>query len=447
MLLPASAQTIYLTTIGSFDGTNGAQTRAGLVEGTNGNFYGVGYTGGANGLGTVFELAPGGPVTNLYNFSGGVTSAYPYSPLLLGRDGYLYGEMLGGGAGYGYVFRMNHDGQLTNFAFFDGFNGAYPFGGLIQGQDGNFYGTCQQTGGNGSIFKITPDGTISNLFGFTGTTNGSMPYAGLVQGTNGVLYGTTYYGGTNGNYGTVFKITTNGVLTSLFSFNKTNGASPSAPLVIGPDGNLYGTTRSGGTNAFNNSGTIFRITPAGQFTSLVSFGGVTSSGSTVYGGLVLGTNGLFYGMTYGGGDGYGGTIFQMDTNGALTTLYSFTENDSFVYADGNGPEDTLVQGTDGNFYGTTTSGGDYDKGTVFTFSLTPPAITAPVFQSVSQIGGLLTFTWSAVPNASYQVQYNTDLSSTNWLNLGSSVTASNTILSASDAITNSCCFYRIKLLQ
>jgi uncharacterized repeat protein (TIGR03803 family) len=397
-------------------------------------FTGVGYTGGANGLGTVFELAPGGPVNNLYNFSGGITSAYPYSPLLLGRDGYLYGEMLGGGAGYGYVFRMNHNGQLTNFASFDGFNGAYPFGGLIQGQDGNFYGTCQQTGGKGSIFQMTPGGSISNLFGFTGTTNGSMPYAGLVQGTNGVLYGTTYYGGTNGNYGTVFKITTNGVLTSLFSFNKTNGAGPSGPLVIGPDGNLYGTTRSGGTNAFNDSGTIFRITPAGQFTSLVSFGGVTPPGATLYGGLVLGTNGLFYGMAYAGGDGYGGTIFQMDTNGTLTTLYSFTENDAFIFADGGYPEDTLVQGTDGKFYGTTTSGGDYDLGTVFSFSLTPPAAAAPVFQSVSQAGGLLTFTWSAVSNASYQVEYSTDLRQTNWTYLGSLVTATNSLMSGSDVI-------------
>ena len=128
MLLPASAQTIYLTTIGSFDGTNGAQTRAGLVEGTNGNFYGVGYTGGANNLGTVFELAPGGPVTNLYKFTGGVFSADPRSPLLLGRDGYFYGEMVGGGSGYGYVFRMSHAGQLTSFASFDGFNGQSPLG-------------------------------------------------------------------------------------------------------------------------------------------------------------------------------------------------------------------------------------------------------------------------------------------------------------------------------
>jgi uncharacterized repeat protein (TIGR03803 family) len=447
MLLPASAQTIYLTTIGSFDGTNGAQTRAGLVEGTNGNFYGVGYTGGANNLGTVFELAPGGPVTNLYKFTGGVFSADPRSPLLLGRDGYFYGEMVGGGAGYGYVFRLSHAGQLTNFASFDGFNGQTPLGGLMQGQDGNFYGTCQQTGGNGSVFKITPGGVISNLFGFTGTTNGSMPVAGLVQATNGVLYGTTQQGGTNGNNGTIFKITTNGVFTSLFSFNKTNGAIPYATMVLGPDGNLYGTTESGGTNAFNNSGTIFRITPAGQFTSLVSFGGVSPPGSTVYGGLVLGTNGLFYGMTQGGGDGYGGTIFQMDTNGTLTSLYSFNENDAFIYADGDFPEDTLVQGTDGNFYGTTTSGGAYNKGTVFSFSLTPPVASAPIFQSVSQLDGTLTFTWSAVSNASYQVQYNTNLTSTNWLNLGSSVTASNTIVSASESMTNSQCFYRIKLLQ
>jgi len=447
MLLPASAQTINFNLIGSFDGTNGAQTRVGLVEGTNGNFYGVGYTGGSNDLGTVFELAPGGPVTSLYGFSGGSSSAYPYSPLLLGQDGNLYGEMLGGGAaGYGYIFQVSPAGVLTTFASFDGFNGYSPFGGLMQGQDGNFYGTCQQTGGNGSIFQITPDGTISNLFSFAGTTNGSEPYAGLVQGTNGVLYGTTYFGGTNGNYGTIFQITTDGVFTNLFSFNKTNGVGPSATLVFGPDGNLYGTTRSGGTNAFNNSGTIFRITPAGQFTSLVSFGGNTP-GVSPYGGLVLGTNGLLYGMTSGGGDDYGGTIFQMDTNGTLITLYSFPYDDSYIYFDGNAPEATLVQGTDGNFYGTTSSGGDYNKGTVFSFSLTPPVVSAPVFQSVSQLDGMVIFTWSAVSNANYQVQYNTDLSSANWLNLGGSVTATNTIVSTSDSMTNSQCFYRVLLLQ
>ena len=106
-----------------------------------------------------------------------------------------------------------------------------------------------------------------------------------------------------------------------------------------------------------------------------------------------------------------------------------------------------MQGTDGKFYGTTTSGGAYNKGTVFSFSLTPPVASAPVFQSVSQLDGTLTFTWSAVSNANYQVQCNTNLTSTNWLNLGSSVTASNTIVSASESMTNSQCFYRIKLLQ
>ena len=128
MWLPAYAQTINFNLIGSFDGTNGAQTRVGLVEGTNGDFYGLGYSGGSNDLGTVFELAPGGPVTNLYDFSGGSSSAYPYSPLLLGQDGYLYGEMLGGGAGYGYIFQMSQAGVLTTFASFDGFNGYSPFG-------------------------------------------------------------------------------------------------------------------------------------------------------------------------------------------------------------------------------------------------------------------------------------------------------------------------------
>ena len=312
-------------------------------------------------------------------------------------------------------------------------------------------GTCQEAGGNsasfnGSIFKITPDGTITGLYGFAGTNNGFSPFGGLVQAPNGVLYGTTEMGGTNGNYGTIFEITTNGAFTNLFSFNKTNGAFPYASMVLGPNGNLYGTTESGGTNEFNNSGTVFRITPAGQFTLMASFGGALD-GASVYGGLVLGTNGLFYGTTYSGGDEEGdgeGTIYQMDTNGNLTTLYSFDVNASYVYADGHSPQDALVQGTDGNFYGTTTGGGAYNKGTVFSFSLTPPVVAAPVFQSVSQAGGLLTFTWSAVSNANYQVQYSTDLTQNNWTNLDRLVLATNSLMSGQDLLgPDNQRFYRV----
>ena len=141
------------------------------------------------------------------------------------------------------------------------------------------------------------------------------------------------------------------------------------------------------------------------------------------------------------------TIGSFDgTNGAQTTLYSFDENDAFVYADGNFPEDTLVQGTGGNFYGTTTSGGDYNLGTVFSFSFTPPVVSAPVFQSVGQVGRLLIFTWSAVSNANYQLQYSTDLMQNNWTNLDGLVMATNSLMSGSDIIgPDSLRFYRVFL--
>lgn len=453
--LPVSTHAVFFTVIGSFDGTNGAQTRASLVEGTNGNFYGMGYTGGSNDDGTIFEVLPGGVITNLYTFSGGTNSAHPISPLLLGNDGYLYGEMLGGGSvagSLGYVFQMSQAGVLTNFANFDGLTtGESPSGGLIQGQDGYFYGTCEQSGGdganfNGCVFRLAADGTVSNLFAFAGTTNGSLPLGGVVQGTDGVLYGTTSQGGTNGNYGTIFKLTTNGVFTSLFSFNKTNGATPYAKLAVGADGNLYGTTEGGGTNAYNGSyGTIFRITPAGQFTSLLSFDG--NVGGNPYGGLVCGTNGVLYGTTDGGGSGYGGTIYQITTNGIFTTLYSFNYDDSYNYTAGQYPEDSLIQGTDGNFYGTTTSGGDFNLGTVFGFSLTPAGTAVPVFQSVAEVDGGLAFTWSTVSNANYQVQYTTDLTLLNWINLGSTVTATNTVMSGVDYDdSDNQRFYRVLLL-
>ena len=141
---------------------------------------------------------------------------------------------------------------FTNLVNFVAAKGAYPAAGLIQATDGNFYGTTYVGGlsgipGYGTVFRISPDGTFSNLFSFNGT-NGANPYSGLVQGTNGNFYGTTESGGTNGGYGTVFEITSAGALTPLVSFDGTNGANPEAGLVLGIDGNFYGTTSQGGTN-------------------------------------------------------------------------------------------------------------------------------------------------------------------------------------------------------
>jgi uncharacterized repeat protein (TIGR03803 family) len=161
---------------------------------------------------------------------------------------------------------------FTNLVTFVGTNGSFPSAALAQGNDGNFYGTTQNGGqqGQGTVFQMTPDGTLHTFVSFNGT-NGGNPYAVLLQGADGDLYGTTEGGGTNGGYGTVFRMTTNGTLTSLFSFAGTNGAQPTAGLVQGSDGSFYGTTRRGG--ASGNWGTVFKITTDGALTNLVSFDG------------------------------------------------------------------------------------------------------------------------------------------------------------------------------
>jgi uncharacterized repeat protein (TIGR03803 family) len=178
---------------------------------------------------------------------------------------------------------------------------------MIQGTDGDFYGT---TGGTGTVFKMTPSGTLTTLHSFNGT-DGSDPSCALVQATDGNFYGTTYQGGNNstcgfGNgCGIVFKITSEGALTTLHIFNSTDGANPIAGLVQATDGNFYGTTYAGGTNAW---GTVFKITPSGKVTTLHSFD--LADGAQPYGPLVQTTSGYFYGTTTVGGANGDGTIFS-----------------------------------------------------------------------------------------------------------------------------------------
>ena len=251
----------------------------------------------------------------------------------------------------------------------DSLDGATP-NGLVQGSDGNLYGTTSQGGTNGwgTVFKISTNGALTSLYSFTGGNDGSAPVGGLVQGNDGYFYGTTVNGGTNGGNGTVFKISTNGVLTSLYSFTGgTDGCDPLAGLVQGSDGYFYGTTVYGGTNG---DGTAFKISTNGALTTLYAFGMVTNAegnpldGANPQAGLVQGSDGYFYGTTYSGGTNAGvvgpqgglggsfGTVFRISTNGAFTSLYSFAGG-----SDGANPQAGLVEGSDGYFYGTTYDGG------------------------------------------------------------------------------------------
>src|SRR5436190_4014327 len=304
-----------LTTLVSFGGTNGTYPKAGLVQGTNGDsfFYGTTAGGGVSNLGTVFKISSNGIHTTLTSFIG-TNGSQPQAALILSKLGTLHGTTYYGGTNswpnaYGTVFQITTNGTLTNQFSFNNTNGAEPFASLMQGSDGNFYGTTQVSGaaGYGTVFKLTPSG-ITDLFSFN-STNGAFPLGGLAQGSDGKLYGTTYSGGAS-NLGTVFQITTNGIFTNLLSFSGTNGAEPFAGLLQGSDGNFYGATAhgTGPGGDTNGYGTIFQITSNGILTTLVSFD--STNGAYPLAALIQTADGSFYGTTANGGaDGYG-TVFR-----------------------------------------------------------------------------------------------------------------------------------------
>jgi len=361
-----SAQAQTFTTLHSFDGTDGnGPTTAGLIQATNGSLYGATAGGGADGDGTVFKITPTGTLTTLHSFDG-TDGATPWGRLVQVTNGDFYGTTTDGGSGgcgCGTVFKITSSGTLTTlYSFLNGTDGGYPYAGLVQATNGDFYGTAEDGGanGDGAIFEITPGGTLTTLHSFD-STDGSGPQSALVQATDGNFYGTTRGGGANSD-GTVFKITPTGTLTTLHSFDSTDGAQPFGGLLQATDGNLYGTTSAGGVD---NDGTVFKITLGATLTTLHSF--VGTDGGTPYGVLVQGTDGNFYGTTKNGGSascpGDCGTIFQITPGGTLTTLHSFDGTD------GEYPFAGLVQDTNGTFYGTTNGGGTDSDGTVFSLSV------------------------------------------------------------------------------
>jgi uncharacterized repeat protein (TIGR03803 family) len=282
-----------------------------LIQGTDGNFYGTTYEGGTGNGGTVFKITPAGVETVLHSFAG-ADGIFPQAGLIQGADGNFYGTTAEGGpSGYGAVFKITPAGAETVLYFFtSGTDGRYPYAGLIQGTDGNFYGTTYEggTSDDGTVFKITPAGAETVLYSFAAGTDGQYVDAGLIQGADGNFYGTTFQGGTNSD-GTVFKITTAGVETVLWSFGSgTDGEHPEAGLIQGADGNFYGTTINGGQHG---SGTVFEITSAGVETVRGSFGnGTDGNGMSPRAGLIQGADGNFYGATYAGGANGYGTVFK-----------------------------------------------------------------------------------------------------------------------------------------
>jgi uncharacterized repeat protein (TIGR03803 family) len=354
----------------SFDNTDAAYPWATLVQGSDGNFYGTTQNGGntacSSGCGTIFEITPTGKLTT-FSFDG-TNGNGPLAGLVQAANGEFYGVAGGGADGFGTVFKFTPKGGLITLHVFNGKDGNGPTGTLIQATDGNFYGTTEGGGslGQGTVFKITPGGKLITLYSFTGGADGVAPVAGLIQATDGNLYGTTWGDAyQNLNEGTVFKITLSGKLTTLHSFQTTDGANPQGGLVQAADGDFYGATEEGGTY---NYGTVFKMTAKGKLTTLHSFSGGTD-GDTPVSTLIQATDGNFYGTAaYDGKYPNYGTVFEITPSGKLTTLHNFNSKyGSYPYAG-------LVQATSGRFYGSTFAGGSstacpYGCGTVLSLSV------------------------------------------------------------------------------
>jgi uncharacterized repeat protein (TIGR03803 family) len=438
--LTISKLPLPVTTLVDFSGGNGEAPYAGLIQGLDGNLYGTtAYGGTGMDYGTVFMVTPTGRLTTLYNFcakSGCPDGAAPLGSLVLGTDSNFYGTTSFGGGdgppaspGAGTVFKITSKGVLTTLYNFCALSrcadGEYPEGGLVQATDGNFYGTTYSGGALrfGSVFKITAAGKLTTIYSFcvqTGCSDGAGPESSLIQATDGILYGTTSIGG-NG-YGTVFKITPEGALTTLYKFcsqaNCADGEQPAAGLIQASDGNLYGTTHGGG--AFGG-GTVFKITTAGALTVLYNFcaeSGCTD-GQMPLAGLTQATDGSLYGSTNNGGSQGYGTLFAITTSGALTTLYNFCIQ--LGCTDGEFPH-AVFQASNGNFYGVTSGGGPNLDGTVYSTSngLGPFVETVPrsgkVGSKITILGNNLTgataVSFNGTAATSFKVVSSTEITAT-----------------------------------
>jgi uncharacterized repeat protein (TIGR03803 family) len=337
---------------------DGAYPIAGLTQGGDGNLYGTTLAGGLYGSaadetgGTIFKISLTGTLTTLYNFcavEGCTDGELPDAAPTQGTDGNYYGTAFEGGSeGVGTIWQLTPAGVFTalySFCSQDGCtDGEYPRTQLLEDSSGYFYGTTEEGGefGAGVVYQYDPStSTVGVGYSFCeqeGCTDGEIPIGNIVQDGLGNFYGSTAYGGTDDD-GTIWQLQTSDGLTfvNLYNFCTTDcsdGAIAYSGVILGSDGNLYGTAVEGGSYEENEFG--------------------------------------------------GGTAFQVTTAGAYTNLYQFCQESGCT--DGAFPESEMIQGSDGNFYGATFEGGDSNAGTVYAIDATP-ANTPPVVLTVSPTFG------------------------------------------------------------
>lgn len=370
LLCAAASAGPGVTVLHSFDYADGQYPQGRLLYGSDGRLYGSTYAGGLAGYGTVFAVGKDKTHTVLHAFDGNDGNSLD-SGLLQAASGALFGTTPQGSTcvgslctGFGgTVFTLASDGSsfatLRRFTGSGGPEGWQP-GALVDGGDGFFYGTTRTGGASnmGTVFRVSPDGSLGTLFHFNAAT-GSYPDRLLTRGSDGFFYGALRYGPGGLDSGALFRVASDGSFTLLHTMDaNTDGSGPSGGLVE-LDGAFYGVAASRGIG-IGGAGTVFRMYPNGSFTRLKAFNG--SDGASPVGPLAAGPDGRLYGLTFGGGP-QGGTIFRIETSGTFMTLHGLST------FDGTNPVAGPVFGSDGLLYAATTQygGSTGASGSVFQF--------------------------------------------------------------------------------
>jgi uncharacterized repeat protein (TIGR03803 family) len=366
----------------------------GVTNDAAGNLYVATQLGGNNqscvdGCGNILKIGPSGKAKELYAFTPTPDNGAPtpIGALIRDANGVLYGATAGGGRfGRGSVYKVSPTRVEKTLYNFDsaGGEGYEPQSGVTMASEGNLYGTTYYGGGTGCggfgcgiIYKLTPSGSATTLYTFTGGADGGQPYhSPILLDAAGNLYGTAGIGGDltcplSQGCGTVWELDSSGKFTVLYTFTGgTDGASPTAGLVMDPSGNLYGDASGGGElscSAPYGCGVVFEIDSSGKFTVLYTFTGGSNDGAGPVATLLRDSAGNLYGTTVGGGDqscGLGsgcGVVFKLASSGNETILHIFTGGTT----DGEYPENALVTDGKGNLYGTTYEGGSANGGIIF----------------------------------------------------------------------------------
>jgi uncharacterized repeat protein (TIGR03803 family) len=357
-------ETVLYTFTGGNDGGNPS---AGVIRDLQGNLYGTTSSDGASGAGVVFKVDTSGNETVLYTFTGGNDGGTPGAGVIRDWKGNLYGTTaFGGASGSGVVFKVDtSDNETVLQTFTRGPEGNQPYlAGVILDSVGNLYGTTAfgGAGGGGVVYKLDTSSNETVLYAFPGVAGGQYPYNnGVILGSDGNLYGTTFYGGRKGA-GVVYQLDRDGNENVLYSFDllTANGfGQPTGGVIRDSDGNLYGTTFIGQADVGYGYGVLYKIDTSGHATVLHNFTN-GADGGYPYAGVIIGPEGSLYGTASGGGASGAGVVFKIDKSGNETVLYSFTGG-----ADGGVPYGGLIRDWKGNLYGTTNGGGASGAGVVF----------------------------------------------------------------------------------